>query len=62
MLILSRMKNEKIMIGDNIVVTIIDLRGGKARLGIDAPADVSVHRQEIWEKVRRQEQQEGLAS
>mgnify|MGYP003345196516 FL=1 len=47
MLVLSRQRDESIMIGDNIVVTIVDIRGDKVRLGINAPAEIPVHRQEI---------------
>ncbi|MFM8705514.1 MAG: carbon storage regulator, partial [Planctomycetia bacterium] len=46
MLVLSRQRDESIMIGDNIVVTIVDIRGDKVRLGINAPAEIPVHRQE----------------
>jgi carbon storage regulator len=48
MLVLSRQKEESIIIGDNVEVRIVDVRGGKVRLGIKAPADVSVHRKEIY--------------
>ena len=48
MLVLSRKKNESIIINDNITVTVIEIRGDKVRLGIEAPADVVVHREEIW--------------
>ena len=47
MLVLSRHRDESIMIGDDIVVTIVDIRGDKVRLGIDAPTDIPVHRQEV---------------
>jgi len=52
MLVLSRNLNEKIMIGDNIVVTIVSVDGGKVRLGIEAPTDISVHRKEVYETVK----------
>ena len=54
MLVLSRQKNESVVIGDNIVVTVVDLRGDKVRLGISAPSNVSVHRQEIYEIIQRE--------
>jgi len=51
MLVLSRKKGEQIVINENIVVTVIDVRGDKVRLGIEAPRDVSVHRKEVADKV-----------
>jgi len=58
MLVLSRRKNESIVIADDIIITVIDVRGDKVRLGIDAPRDVSVHRQEIYDVLRRETQRE----
>ena len=55
MLVLTRKKNESIVIGENIVVTMIDVRGDKVRLGIDAPKEVSVHRREVYEAIQRGE-------
>ena len=52
MLVLSRQRDESIIIGDNIVVTIVDVRGDKVRLGIEAPREVSVHRREVYEANR----------
>ena len=54
MLVLSRHRDESIMIGDDIVITIVDIRGDKVRLGIDAPSDVPVHRQEVYEAIQRE--------
>ena len=54
MLVLSRQRDESIMIGDNIVVTIVDIRGDKVRLGINAPAEIPVHRQEVYEAIQRE--------
>ena len=54
MLVLSRHRDESIMIGDEIVVTIVDIRGDKVRLGIDAPQDIPVHRQEVYEAIQRE--------
>ncbi len=52
MLVLSRRANEVICIGDDVTITVVEIRGDKVRLGIDAPASVSVHRQEVYETVR----------
>jgi carbon storage regulator len=54
MLVLSRQRDESIIIGDNVVVTIVDVRGDKVRLGIQAPAEVSVHRREVYEAIQRE--------
>ena len=53
MLVLSRHPDEKIHIGDNIVLTVVEVRGDRVRIGIEAPRDVVVHRQEIFEAIRR---------
>jgi len=57
MLVLSRHRDESIMIGDEIVVTIVDIRGDKVRLGINAPSSVPVHRQEVFDAIQREAQQ-----
>ena len=54
MLVLSRHRDESIMIGDDVVVTIVDIRGDKVRLGIDAPQSIPVHRQEVYEAIQRE--------
>ena len=54
MLVLSRQKDESIIIGDDIEITIVDVRGDKVRLGINAPRSVSVHRKEIYEAIQRE--------
>lgn len=54
MLVLSRQRDESIIIGDNIVITIVDIRGDKVRLGIDAPKEVPVHRQEVYDAIQRE--------
>jgi carbon storage regulator len=51
MLVLSRKKNESIIINENVVITVVDVRGDKVRIGIDAPRDVTVHRQEVLEAI-----------
>lgn len=51
MLVLSRKREEKIMIGDDIVITVVEIRGDKVRLGIEAPRTVAVHRAEVYERI-----------
>lgn len=51
MLVVSRKKNEKIRIADTITITVIEVKGDKVRIGIDAPENIVVHRQEIYDKV-----------
>lgn len=57
MLVLSRHRDESIMIGDDVVVTIVDIRGDKVRLGIEAPTSIPVHRQEVYDAIQRENQQ-----
>ncbi len=59
MLILTRRKGETLMIGDNIDVTVLDIRGRQVRLGINAPKDVSVHREEIYLRIQKEKQGTG---
>jgi carbon storage regulator len=54
MLVLSRQRDESIIIGENIVVTIVDIRGDKVRLGIEAPTEIPVHRREVFEAIQRE--------
>ncbi len=54
MLVLSRKKDESIIIGDNITVSVIEIRGDKVRLGVEAPREVSVHRNEVWLAIQRE--------
>jgi carbon storage regulator len=56
MLVLSRHRDESIVIGDDVIITIIDIRGDKVRLGIEAPQEIPVHRQEVYEAIKREEQ------
>ena len=53
MLVLSRKKDEKIVIGDNITIMVIEIRGDKVRLGVDAPKEVPVHRREVYDAIQR---------
>ena len=59
MLVLSRQRDESIIIGDNIVITIVDIRGDKVRLGIEAPTEIPVHRQEVYEAIQRENAKAG---
>jgi len=54
MLVLSRKKDETIMIGDNIEITIVDVRGDKVRVGINAPKEIPVHRKEVYEAIKKE--------
>jgi len=60
MLVLSRKKNESLVINDNITIVVVEVRGDKVRLGIEAPQDVSVHRREVYDAIKRQEELERL--
>jgi carbon storage regulator len=61
MLVLSRQRDESIMIGDDVEITIVDVRGDKVRLGITAPRNIPVHRREIYDAIQR-EKAEGKVS
>ena len=55
MLVLSRKLNESIVINDNIVVTVLGVKGDRVRIGIDAPGEIPVHRREVFEKMQNEE-------
>ncbi len=55
MLVLSRKKNESIIINDDITIVVVEIRGDKVRLGIEAPKEIPVHRNEVYEAIRRSE-------
>lgn len=57
MLVLSRQRDETIMIGDEVEITIVDIRGDKVRLGITAPRHIQVHRKEVYDAIKRENQQ-----
>jgi carbon storage regulator len=59
MLVLSRKRGERIVIGPNIELTVVDIRGNKVRLAVDAPRDVSIHRQEIYRLIKDESHHEG---
>ena len=54
MLVLSRQKDETIIIGDDIEITVVDIRGDKVRIGVSAPKSISVHRKEVYDAIRRE--------
>jgi carbon storage regulator len=54
MLVLSRQRDESIVIGDNVQITIVDIRGDKVRLGIVAPSEIPVHRKEVYDAIQRE--------
>ncbi len=65
MLVLSRKKNESFIIDNNISVVVVEIRGDKVRLGIEAPKEVPVHRKEVWDAIQRnsiQSEQRGVQS
>ena len=57
MLVLSRQRDEAIMIGDEVEITVVDIRGDKVRLGITAPRHIQVHRKEVYEAIKRENEQ-----
>lgn len=56
MLVLSRKRDEQIVIGDGIVITVVEVRGDKVRLGIAAPREVTVHRGEVYDAIQREQE------
>lgn len=59
MLILTRRVGETLMIGDNVTVTVLGVKGNQVRIGVDAPRDVTVHREEIYERIKREQEGNG---
>ena len=57
MLVLSRQRDETIMIGDDVEITVVDIRGDKVRLGITAPREIQVHRKEVYEAIKRENEE-----
>lgn len=57
MLILTRKTDESIIVGDNIKITVLEIQGDKVRIGIDAPRELSIHREEIYEAIRQENRQ-----
>jgi len=57
MLVLSRKKNESIVINDDITIVVVEIRGDKVRLGVEAPKEVPVHRREVYDAIKRSEKE-----
>ncbi len=62
MLVLSRQRDESIIVGDNVQITVVDIRGDKVRLGIVAPAEIPVHRKEVYDAIQRENQKAAAAA
>ena len=62
MLILTRRVGETVMIGNDITVTVLGVKGNQVRVGVNAPKEVAVHREEIYERIKREEQATGSSS
>ena len=56
MLVLSRKKNESIVINDDITIVVVEIRGDKVRLGVEAPKEIPVHRREVYDAIKRNEE------
>lgn len=59
MLILTRRVGETLMVGDDVTVTVLGVKGNQVRIGVNAPKDVSVHREEIYQRIQREKASEG---
>ncbi|AAU36954.1 MULTISPECIES: carbon storage regulator CsrA [Basfia] len=61
MLILTRKVGESLLIGDDISITILNVRGNQVKIGVNAPKDVSVHREEIYQRIKQAEEKESTS-
>ncbi|MEE4377189.1 MAG: carbon storage regulator CsrA [Candidatus Competibacteraceae bacterium] len=61
MLILTRRVGETLMIGDEVTVTVLGVKGNQVRIGVNAPKDIAVHREEIYERIKREQQENAAA-
>lgn len=59
MLVLTRRISENLIIGDDVIITVLGVQGNQVRIGIDAPRDIPVHRGEIWERIQREKEEKG---
>lgn len=57
MLILTRRVGETLMVGDNVTVTVLSVKGNQVRCGINAPKDISVHREEVFERIKKEQKE-----
>lgn len=62
MLILTRRVGETLMVGDNVAITVLGVKGNQVRIGVNAPKDVAVHREEIFQRIQREKGQGGTSS
>jgi len=60
MLILTRKANETLIVGDNVTVTILGVKGNQVRIGVNAPKEISVHRKEVYSRIKAEKQQERI--